>query len=148
MNTKKTPMTKVRCCLLAMCGVLLFAGGFCLLRLELDWPGLETLPYLLIGAGCGLFGYGLGDFLSRLAQEKDPALAKQLEIETQDERNIMIGNAAKAKGFEISNYIYSALLLAFALMDPSFSIIIPFVVAYLFVQFYAVYQRIQLEKQL
>lgn len=142
-------MKKSTYVLITLCGVLLFAGGFCLLRLHPSLGGMaETLPYLLIGVGCGVFGYGLGELLSRLAKENDPAMAKQLEIEAKDERNVMLGNAAKAKGFDMATYVYSALLLSYALMKVSVSVIIPFVIVYLLVQFYALYRRFQLEKVL
>ncbi len=140
-------MKKSAYVLITLCGILLAAGGFCLLRLTPPLGGMgETLPYLMIGVGCGVFGYGLGELLSRLAKEKDPAMAKQIDIACNDERNIMIGNAAKAKGFDLCTYVYGALLLSYALMNVSFSVIIPFVIVYLLVQFYALYRRFQLEK--
>lgn len=73
--------------------------------------------------------------------ENDPQLAKQIEIDTKDERNVMIGNMAKAKGFDMMLYVYSALLLTFALMGISFNVLIPLVVAYLFVIGYSIYHR-------
>ena len=59
----------------------------------------------------------------------------------------MIGNMAKAKGYEMMTYVYGALLLAFALMGVSFTIMIPFVIAYLIVHDYAIYQRFKIEKE-
>lgn len=80
--------------------------------------------------------------------KKNPKLAKQVEIDTKDERNVMIGNMAKAKGFDIMLYIYSALLLTFALMGISFNVIIPMVIAYLFVIGYYLYHLTKIQKTL
>ncbi|MEQ7196802.1 hypothetical protein [Enterococcus avium] len=60
----------------------------------------------------------------------------------------MIGNMAKAKGFDIMLYIYSALLLTFALMGISFSVIIPMAIAYLFVIGYYLYHLTKIQKTL
>ncbi|MDY4025567.1 MAG: hypothetical protein SOZ13_10815 [Enterococcus avium] len=60
----------------------------------------------------------------------------------------MIGNVAKAKGFDIMLYIYSALLLTFALMGISFNVIIPMVIAYLFVIGCYLYHLTKIQKTL
>lgn len=119
--------------LIALFGVLLILAGFYLIK-AIDNPQnvMRSLPYLCIGIGCGLFGNGVGEFISKKSMENDPQLAKQIEIDTKDEWNVMIGNMAKAKGFDMMLYVYSALLLTFALMGISFNVLIPLVVAYLF----------------
>ena len=131
------------CCL----GILVLAAGFCLI-LAVPAPRhiLRTLPYICIGLGCGMFGYGVGEIVKGLALRKDPALAKQIAIEEKDERNVTLGNQARARGFKISTYVYAALMLAYALMGVSFTVILPFVAVYLFVQGYTVYCQIQLFK--
>jgi hypothetical protein len=93
-----------------------------------------------------LFGNGIAAFVNKKALEKDPLLAKKEKINSKDERNMMIENMAKAKGFDLMIYIYSALLLTFALMGVSFNVIIPLVIAYLFVVGYFVYHRLKIEK--
>lgn len=130
-------------------GLLLAVIGLFLVKMIAEPHGImKTLPYICIGLGCGAFGNGLGGIINKKARDKNPALAKQIEVDTKDERNVMIGNMAKAKGFEMMTYVFTALLLAFALMGASFTIIIPFVIAYLFVQGYAIYQRFKIEKEL
>ena len=139
---------KIRNILFIIIGIVLFGIGFFLLRTGAANNGfLQTLPYLLIGVGCGIFGYGSGDLLSQLALSKDPALAKEIEIMSEDERNQALGNMAKAKGYNLMTYLLAALMLAFALMQVSFTVLIPLVIAYLFIQFYTVYCRIKLEKE-
>lgn len=44
-------------------------------------------------------------------------------------------------------YVFGALMLAFALMGADLTIILLFVGAYLFIQFYAVYVRLKLDKE-
>jgi len=140
-------MKKKKNLLIALSGIVLILIGFYLIKAIADPQMImKTLPYLCIGLGCGLFGDGLGEYISKKAIESDPKLAKQIEIDTKDERNIMIGNMAKAKGFDMMLYVYSALLLTFALMGISYTVIIPMVIAYLFVVGYSIYHRTKIEK--
>ena len=85
--------------------------------------------------------------LAKAALRKDPALARQIEIVQNDERNLYIGSLAKAKGFDVMTYALAALMVAFALMKVSFQVLLPLVAVYLFIHFYADYVRIRLEKQ-
>lgn len=141
-------MKKSKGLAIVITGMILFAAGFVLIKQPADPQGLlRTLPYLCIGVGCGMFGHGIGDLLSKKAVEHDPGLAKQIEINRKDERNVMLSNMAKAKGYDIMTYVFGALLLAYALMGASVEIIIPFVTAYLFVQLCAVYFRTKEEKK-
>ena len=129
-------------------GILMTVGGVVLIRTVGEPEGiLHALPYICIGLGCGIFGQGLGDLLARKAYRKYPELERQLEIERLDERNVMIGDRAKARAYDLMIYVYAALMLAFALMGESLWVVIPLVIAYLFVQGYAIYQRVRLEKE-
>ena len=129
-------------------GILMTVGGVVLIRTVGEPEGiLRALPYICIGLGCGIFGHGLGDLLARKAYRKYPELERQLEIERLDERNVMIGDRAKARAYDLMIYVYAALMLAFALMGESLWVVIPLVIAYLFVQGYAIYQRVRLEKE-
>ncbi|RUT44651.1 hypothetical protein EJP82_16960 [Paenibacillus anaericanus] len=141
-------MKKMKSVFISILGVLLFAVGFYFMK-SFDEPQgiLKALPYLLIGIGCGAFGHGIGDIFSKWAAKKNPEMAKQMEIDQKDERNIMLANTAKAKGYDIMTYVFGALLMAYALMGASMEIIIPFVIAYLFVQMYAVFIRVKKDKE-
>lgn len=115
-------------------GVLLCGIGFYFMKSLTDPQGIiKTLPYILVGIGCGMFGHGIGDLINKKVTAKNPEIAKQIEIDQKDERNIMITNMAKAKGYDIMTYVFSALMLAYALMGASIEILIPFIIAYLFV---------------
>lgn len=130
-------MKKYRDVLIMVIGILLSAAGFYAVVAISDPQGImKALPYLGIGIGCGLFGHGLGNLGSRLAIRKHPELEKQLQIEQNDERNIMISNMAKAKGHTVMSYVFAALTLVYALLGVSYKIILPLIAAYLFVQIY------------
>ncbi len=129
-------------------GVIMFAIGLYLIKTSVPPTGAwKSLPYVAIGLGSGLFGQGSGELIHRRVLRKHPKEAKNLEIQRKDERNVMLANSAKAKGFDAMTYIFAALLLAFAWTGVSVEVILPFVAAYLSVQFYAAYCRFKQEKQ-
>lgn len=141
-------MKKNTSILITILGTVLLVVGLYMVRAIIDPQGImKTMPYLAIGIGCGMFGHGIGELYNHRIIAKDPKLAKQIEINQNDERNIMLANSAKAKGFDIMTYVFSALLLAYALMGSGLEIIIPFVIAYLFVEIYAVYSRVKSERE-
>ena len=135
--------------LLAAGGVLLMAAGLLLLRASPEAEGAaRVVPYLMVGLGSGMFGHGMGGIISRRALKGAPDVQKALEIERTDERNVMIGNAAKGKAFDLMTYLYGALTFSFAIMDIGIAPVLLLVAAYLFVHGYAVYWRIRLEKEM
>ena len=134
---------------LRLLGFVLIGAGIYMIRTVPDPQGImRALPFLLVGFGCGIFGHGLGDLLAKKAVQSDPAMARQLEIAQTDERNVMIGSMAKAKGYDMMTYVFGALMVAFALMGAPWTVIIPMVIAYLFVHGYAIYFRVKLEKEM
>lgn len=134
---------------LSLLGFVLIGAGIYMIRTVPDPQGImRALPFLLVGFGCGIFGHGLGDLLAKKAVQSDPAMARQLEIAQTDERNVMIGSMAKAKGYDMMTYVFGALMVAFALMGAPWTVIIPVVIAYLFVHGYAIYFRVKLEKEM
>ena len=115
-------------CLLG--GLVLWLGGFWLVRRSgISWETLRVLPYLMIGIGCGLFGYGVGEMVNRHVLDSNPTLAKEQEIAQKDERNVALANRAKAKAYDLMTYMMAAVL------------------AYLAIEFYALYWRQRLEKE-
>lgn len=128
-------------------GLLLAAVGFVLLRgMPEAWGG--PLPYLCLGVGAGAFGWGSGELLKRRALQGDPALEKQLEIESRDERNVALANRAKARAFDAMLYVFGALMLAFALMKADLTLILLLVGAYLLVVGISVYYYIRYDKEM
>ena len=58
-------------CLLG--GLVLWLSGFWLVRRSgISWETLRALPYLMIGIGCGLFGYGVGEMVNRRVLDSNP----------------------------------------------------------------------------
>ena len=141
-------MKKAKYYIMTLAGALVLALGLCLLKLVPEPEGIMvSLPYLCIGIGCGLFGHGLGEIWRKRSLKSDPDLAKHLEIEAKDERNIMHANTAKAKGFDMMTYVLAALLIAYSMMGTSFHVLLPLLIAYLFIEFYAIYHRLRLDKE-
>lgn len=134
--------------LFVLLGLLAAAAGLWLLRSGADLGAARALPYLCIGAGCGIFGYGAGELLAARAVKGDPALQRRLEVERADERNRAIADRAKGKAFDRMTFVYGALMLTFALMEVELAAVLLLVAAYLFVEFSAVYYRCKLEKQM
>lgn len=132
-------MKKKRGIMVSLLGVFMFLLGLYFVKNAQSIGVMKTIPYLLIGIGCGTFGHGVGEFFGKLAMEKDPKLAKQMEINQKDERNLMLSNMSKAKGYDIMSFVIPALMLAYVLMGASMEIIIPLVASYLFIQFYTIY---------
>lgn len=134
---------------LSVLGFALTGAGICLIKTVPDPQDImRALPFLLVGFGCGIFGHGLGELLAKKAAASDPEMARQVEIAQTDERNVMIGNMAKAKGYDMMTYVFGALMVAFALMGASWAVILPMVVAYLFVHGYAIYFRVKFDKEM
>lgn len=130
-------------------GVVLWGIAVLLLRQNPGNSGFwRALPYVCLGVGAGLLGRGIGQMVQRKALQSDPELARQQEIEAGDERNIQLAQRAKAKAFDLMVFVFSALLLVFALMGVEMTALLLLVAAYLLVQGYAVYCRVKLEKEM
>ena len=136
-------------CILVLFGLLLLAAGFYLLKAVEPFQGiLESLPYVCIGVGSGLFGHGMGDAISERAVSKDPELKKKLDIEKKDERNITIANQAKSKAFDMMTFVFGALMVCFALMNVDMAPLLLLVFAYLLVHGCSIYYRMRFEKEM
>ncbi|MEW9076940.1 hypothetical protein [Terrisporobacter glycolicus] len=130
-------------------GILLLGLGLFLIKSISNPQGImQTLPYICVGLGCGFFGHGMGNILGERAMKNNPEIKKQLEIEQNDERNIAIGNAAKAKAYEMMIYVFGALILSLALMGVDMAIILLLVFSYLFVVFYGIFYRFKYDKEM
>lgn len=124
----------------SLIGFIILAAGAILGKLTRGYEGvLQSLPYILIGIGAGIFGENLGTAVNIRAMKNNPQLAKQKEIDEKDERNISIRNKSKAKAYDLMIFVFGALMMAFALMDVNLTAIIALVAAYLFVIFSNIY---------
>ena len=134
---------------LTLFGMLLAGMGLYLAKTITTPMGImKALPYVCIGLGCGIFGHGMGDIIRRRAIKDHPDIERQLKIDLEDERNIAIGNCAKAKAYDMMVFVFGALMLAFALMGVDMAALLLLVFAYLFVVGYGVYYRCRLDKKM
>ena len=133
--------------ILTLLGLAVAVAGLALLRLAP--ASTETpLPYVMLGMGTGVFGWGAGELLKRRAVEGDPAVEKRLRIEQQDERNRTIADRAKARAYDASLYIFSALMLCFTLMRVDLAVILLLVGAYLLVVGINIYYHVKYNREL
>ena len=126
-------------------GLALLLVAWLLLKLipDLNAEHWRVVPFLALGVGCGLFGSGAGELLAAQAMKKHPELQKQ-----QDERNVALGNAAKARGYDLMTFAFGAMLLFSALMEADLLLTLVMVAVYLFIQFYTLWWRFKLEKEM
>ena len=130
-------------------GLLLLAVSLYLIKTSNDPQGImRTLPYVCIGIGCGLFGHGMGNVISELAINSYPELKRQLDIEKNDERNAAIANKAKGKAFDVMTWVFSALMVSFALMGIDTVAVLLLVFAYLLVHGFAIHYRFKFDKEM
>ena len=119
---------------LAAIGLALFILGIAMVFVFEDSQGImQTLPYISIGIGSGCLGGGIGGALSYRKTMNNPALAKQSEIDTNDERNVAIAHKAKAAAFNFMFVINSALIMFLSLMQVGLLIVLVSVGAYLLI---------------
>ena len=130
-------------------GLLLLGTGLYLIKIIIEPQGiLRALPYVCIGLGCGIFGHGMGEIINRRALKNHPDVEKQMKIDKQDERNVAIGNRAKAKAYDMMIFVFGALMLALALMGIDMVVVLLLVFAYLFVVGYGIYYRCKFDKEM
>ncbi|HBN83561.1 MAG TPA: hypothetical protein DDZ89_06915 [Clostridiales bacterium] len=134
---------------LVVFGLILLISGLLLLIFLPDAHGVMlTLPYICIGIGAGIFGGNLGTAIKNHHIKKDPTLAKQIEIEEKDERNIVINSRAKAKSYDLMLMVFSALILTFAFMQVDLYVVLTLVAAYLFIVFSMVFYIYKYNKEM
>ena len=136
---------KAKYWIISLLGLAAVVAGFILARMG---AGIAPLPYVLLGVGCGAFGWGAGELLRQWAVRADPGLEKQIRIEQTDERNQLVANKAKARAYDASVYIYSALMLCFALMQVELAVILLLVGAYLLVVGISIYYYVKYNHEL
>lgn len=135
--------------LIIILGLILLGTGLYLIKTIADPQGImRALPYVCVGLGCGIFGHGMGNNISRKAIKNNPDIEKRLEIDRNDERNIAIGNRAKAKAYDMMIFVFGSLLISFALMGIDMITVLLMVFEYLFVAVYGIYYRCKYDKEM
>jgi len=126
--------------LYSLTGLIILVVGAILAKHTRNTLGIiQTLPYIFIGIGAGIFGQNIGTTFNIRAMKKYPQIAKQKEIEEKDERNIALRNKAKAKAYDLMVMVFGALMMAFALMEVDLAVVLAIVIVYLFVVFSNIY---------
>lgn len=134
---------------LIIVGAMLLGIGLYLVKCLTNPQGVMlALPYVFIGIGCGVFGHGMGNVISRRALKNSPDIQKQIEVDKSDERNIAILNRAKSRAYDMMVFIFGALMISFALMGVDMIAVLLLVFAYLLVIGSAVYYRCKFEKEM
>jgi len=141
--------TIVRYLVYTLIGFTTLAAGVVLGKFIRDAHGImETLPYLLIGIGAGVFGQNLSGVIKIWTKNKASQAAKHKEIEEKDERNISIRNMAKAKAFDLMVIVFGSMITAIALLKIDRTVVIAFIITYLFVLFSSIYFTIKYNKEM
>lgn len=135
--------------IITVIGILILATGLFLVKAIADPQGfLKALPYICVGLGCGIFGHGMGNVISRKTLKNSPDLQKQLDIDKNDERNVAIRNSAKAKAYDMMIFVFGALMLSYALMGINMTAVLLLVFAYLFVITFGLYYHFKYDKEM
>jgi hypothetical protein len=130
-------------------GLAILIAGLVMLKTAPDAQGiLLTLPYICIGIGSGIFGGSLATAIEKYMIKKDPNLAREIEIESKDERNIAIRNKAKAKAYDLMQIVFGVLIIAFALTGVDMRAVLSSVAAYLFTVLSVVYYLNKYNKEM
>ena len=129
--------------------VIFFLLGLYLAKAGEQPEGFMTaLPFVCIGIGCGMFGYGMSRILSNRMLQKNPDMKRRAEICEKDERNITIANCAKARTYDRMIFVWGALLIVFVLLGVKPVPVLLFAAVYLSMQGYAAWCRCRYEKEM
>lgn len=129
-------------------GIVLLIAAAYFLFMNITINSMEQLPFVLIGIGCGLIGYGFGEVIQAKVIEEKPETAKQIEIERTDERNVKLTNMAKAKSYDIMIYLLSLILIVFTLLNVNATAILLLVAVYIIIIGTNLYYFSKFQKQL
>lgn len=134
---------------LSVFGFIVLIAGIMLTVLLPDAQGVMlTLPYICIGFGAGIFGGNLGIAIRKNILKREPRIAREIQIELNDERNVAILSKAKAKAYDIMQIVFASLIIVFALMKVELYVILAFIAAYLFITFSMLYYLDKYQKEM
>ncbi|NMD38688.1 MAG: hypothetical protein GYA87_08435 [Christensenellaceae bacterium] len=142
-------MEKTKNTMKLVIGTALFVLGLVLIKVSKNSKDImAVLPFIFIGVGSGLFGESVGNYFKHKDLLKNPQKARQEYIEEHDERNQALRNKAKAKTYNLFQYIFANILLGFGLMSVDLYIIIVLAMLYLFLTFANIYYINKLQKEM
>ena len=134
---------------LTFVGIGLVVVGFLLHKYSLSTDKMiVTIPYIFIGVGCGIFGHFMDNLIKYFSTKNHKELERQIQIDKNDERNILIAEKSKAKAYDLMIYLFASMLIIFSLMGVDKLAIIMIVSIYLSIQIYALYWRSKFESKM
>ena len=89
--------------IIGICGIVLIFSAF-----VVDGKVSDAIDGTLMGAGTSLMGIGISTWRFFRLEKKNPEKWKQYEIESNDERNVIIKYRAKAVSGEVLQWIVLA----------------------------------------
>ena len=135
--------------LLSFLGVVLVALGLYIYQKTLGMDKtLVVIPYIFIAIGFGIFGHFTGNLIQHYSTKNNEELKRQIEIEKNDERNVLIAEKSKAKAYDLMIYLFAAMLIIFSLMGADKLQILVLVAIYLSLQIYALYWKSKFESRM
>ena len=135
--------------LLSFLGVVLVALGLYIYQKTLGMDKtVVAIPYIFIAIGCGIFGHFTGKLIQYYSTKGNEELKRQIEIEKNDERNVLIAEKSKAKAYDLMIYLFAAMLIIFSLMGADKLQILVLVAIYLSLQIYALYWKSKFESRM
>lgn len=130
-------------------GFVLFVIGIVMIRFQISFAGfMRMLPYGCVGVGIGIISNKLGTVFTLVAVKSNSNEGRQLRIEQDDERNQTISDKAKARTYDIMIFVYSAMLLSFALMQIEVYVLVTLAVGYLAIVVTNVFFRLKFHKEM
>ncbi len=109
------------------CAILVYFGTFIL-----TGEHNKLMSGICLGVGAGLFGgIALPMFITNIMPMINPKLAKIREIEKNDERNISINNASKAKAFDYLGVIVGLAAVITIILEKDWLVVSIFGVCYI-----------------
>jgi len=110
---------------------------------------MHILPFALLGVGVGLFFGGLAMVTTLAIKHGDDfTFAKELDIESNDERNIAISRRAGAAVQHWMLWINFALLIFFAVMQVQLLVIMVFLGVHVFTMLLRLYYKVKFYKEM
>ena len=129
-------------------GLILISAGAGLGALMEKFEVLKLICYLAYGAGICLMMVGINRITGKRFEKKHPEMAMENEILRNDERNRMLSDMAKGKGFDLMTYVFLAQIIAFYFMKVSPAVLIVMAAAWIFMQVYVVVCHTKLSKKM
>ncbi|QQK06883.1 hypothetical protein [Miniphocaeibacter halophilus] len=135
--------------ILSLTGIVLIVFGIFLYKSISNLKGiLEMLTYILLIFGIGIFGHGMGSILIKYAIKDNPKIEKESLVALEDERNVKISNLAKAKAFDMTVYLFGAVILLLVFLKVEERAILILAISYVFINIYSIYYREKIEKKM